>query len=727
MTAPSPIRSTLTLASVAAGMLVCGASCESPAITPFGAPPPPRTPVDGDAGFGWVRPPPSETGPVASTLDAGPEQPDLRTPSGYLLIGKERLDLLRTRGRYAGGPALETLRENVDTAGMELDRTGSSVENVALMYLLTQQKRYADAAWRWFKALSRENVRGDSYLGFGDLMRGAALVLNWCEAALTPEQQQEIAEYLERWTNELWFDNKGTGWALKDPANNYYYSFVEGTAYAAYALRAAKRPSGQKLVDLAHSKVEGPGGTLEYLAKGGRGGDWEEGSNYGLGSKRRMYSAFAAIASMGGPNYFERTPFTNASLLYAAYQIQPGRRVLAPMGDIAREPTMSTSPFDREYVQIATYWSEDAIARGIGAWILKEVAPSFIMESGALRWLFYRDVLFPTPKAMLRPNELPLRYRSPGTDWINARSGWDDNATSLTFNATAKIEQSHAHFDTGAFLLYRNGWQAVDGATYGHSGLNWESGAHNMITVKGQVRLGERSRGLVQYADDDKVMYAQIDATRLFTVKRGGVGTPETVLDEWTRELVYVRPSSLVVYDRVAPKPLGQDYSWRLHFAKKRSGGDGRYTATNGGGVIGVAVLDGGPQKVAPDSDVVDSGRSWRLEMGPNTTGRFLAVIQVATGAAPNVAAEPIRSAGIQGAAWADQVVVFSAHPRGQPADLPFTFKIKDTGAPRQFTFADMKTGCDVAISRVDGSISVRVSAGAQHPVSEQGVVRFWQ
>jgi hypothetical protein len=712
----------------AAGLSITGAGCEQPAITPFVAPHGGFPADDGDAGYGWARPAPGSPGVVArGNVDAGPEPPDLRTPSGFLLIGKERLELLRTRGRSAAGRSLDTLRENVDEFGRELDQTGSSVENVALMYLLTQQKRYGDLAWRWYRRLAQENVRGDSYLGFGDLMRGAALVLNWCEPALTPEQRKEIAEYLERWVNELWFDNKGTGWALKDPGNNYYYSFVEGTAYAAYALKAANRPSAQKLVELAHSKIEGPNGSLAYFEKGGRGGDWEEGSNYGLGSKRRMFSAFAAIASMGGPNYFERSPFVNASLLYASYQIQPGRRVLAPFGDIAREPTLSTSPFDREYVQIATYWSEDAIARGLGAWILKEVAPSFLMESGSLRWLFYRDVLFPTPQAMLRPNNQPLHYRSAGTEWINARSGWDDAATSLTFNATPLIEQSHAHFDTGAFLLYKNGWQAVDGNTYGHSGLKWESAAHNMITVKGQVRLGERSRGLVQYADDDKVMYAQVDATRLFTVKRGGVGQPETVLDEWTRELVYVRPSSLVVYDRVVPKPLGKDYSWMLHFAKKPSGADGRYTATNGGGGIGVAVLDGGPQRILEDSDVVDASTGWRLDMGPNATGRFLAVVQVATGAAPNVVAEAIAAPGIQGAAWADQVVVFSAHGRGQPAALPFTFKVKDNGAPRQWTLANMKSGCDVAITRADGTITVRVSAGSQHHVSEQGVVRFWQ
>lgn len=699
-----------------------GASCEPKPIKAFGAPP---APEEGEATFGWVRPASSDSPHETTANDAGAALPDLRTPSGYLLISKERLELLRTRGRSAGGQALDTLRENVDEAGRALDANDSSVENVALIFLLTQRQPYAALAWRWFKSMSTRNVRGDSYYSFGELMRGAATVLNWCAAALTPEQRTEIAEYLERWTHELWFDNKGTGWALKDPANNYYHTFVEGTAFAAYALQAAGRPSAPKLVELTRTKIEGPNATLAYLEKGARGGDWEEGSNYGLGSKCHMYAAFAVIASMGGPNYFAKTPFANASILYAAYQIQPGRRVLAPMGDIAREPTLSTSPFDREYVQLATYWTDDPLTRGLGAWILKEVAPSFVMETARLRGLFYRDVLFPTPRVMTRPTGLPLHYRSPGTDWINARSGWDDSATSLTFNATSFVEQSHAHFDTGAFILYRNGWQAVDGAAHGHSGLNWESGAHNMITVSGQVRQDERSRGLLHYADDDKRMYAQIDASNLFTVKRGGSGSPEVVLDEWTREMVYVRPGSLVVYDRVVPKPLGKDYSWRVHFAKKPTGGASRYASTNGGGGIGMVLLDGGAQKVVEDVDVVDSGTSWRVEMGPTPAGRFLAVLEVASRSAPNVVAESISGVGIQGAAWADRAVVFSTRARGLPAALPFSFKLKDEGQTRHYTLVDMKTGCDVSITRADGFATVRVSAGAQHRVSDHGVVEF--
>jgi hypothetical protein len=152
--------------------------------------------------------------------------------------------------------------------------------------------------------------------------------------AITPEQQTEIAEYVERWINELWFDNKGTRWAIADPGNNYYCAFVQGTAYAAYALETANRPHAKDLVALAREKIEGTSGSLAYLNGPARGGDWHEGANYGERAKERLFDAFAAIASKGGPSYFAKSPFAKESIVYALYQLQPGREYRAPTGDI---------------------------------------------------------------------------------------------------------------------------------------------------------------------------------------------------------------------------------------------------------------------------------------------------------------------------------------------------------------------------------------------------------
>jgi hypothetical protein len=648
-----------------------------------------------------------------------PDAADKRTPSGFFLVSAERLAALRAG---AGGKAWEDLKSNAEEAIKSFDRGRSGTENVAFTYVVTRDKRFAEGAFQWWKRGTKDDVRDDSYLGFGDLMRKAAIVLNWCGDALSAEQQNEIADYLEKWTNELWFANKGSGWGLKDPGNNYYCGFVEGTSYAGYALQSAKRPAAKKIIELARDKIEN--GTLAYLAGPGRGGDWHEGSNYGERAKERLFSAFAAIASMGGPNYFAKSPFANDSILYALYQVQPGRKYLAPMGDLSRESVMDVTPFDRDYMQIATYWTDDPKLRGLGAWYLNEVAPGYVGHGPNIRYLLYRDVIFPTPTPATPPASLPLSYRSAGTDWINARSAWTDGATSVTIEGVSDIKQSHAHFDTGSFVIWRGGWQAADATSYGKSGLNWEAQAHNMIVVAGHQRESLKSRGLVHFEDQAGVAYAQIDGSKLFT-KRSGGDTYEPLLDEWTRELVYVRPDTLVVYDRVVPRP-GSAWSWRVHFPEKPSAGPERtWTARHETGSITAAVLDGGEPKIAADTDLPEgASTAWRLELGPTPAGRTLAVLRAGGITPPGLAVEPVNGAAIQGAAFDTHVVVFSKEALGKAVAMPFSYRIRDRGK-RQHVLVNVAGGFDVDVTRDGGFVVVKVSAGSKLRADEHGVLRF--
>lgn len=712
-----PHAAVLALAALAASLAPALGGCNTGASD---LPKPTAPPKTGD---GWFVPPVSSSHPHV-IVGGGAGVADHRTPSGYFLVSKERLAELRAHAGSGGSAAWSALLANAEDALSGSEHGRSSAENIALAYLVTKDKRFAEGAFKWFEKEATEDVRDDSYLYFGDYMRGAAFVLNYCGDALTAAQRKQLTDYLEKWTQELWFDNKGTGWGLADAGNNYYCAFVEGTAYAAYALEAAKRPTAQKFVDLARDKIERADGTVAYLTKQAAGGDWHEGTNYGERAKQRLFSAFAAIASMGGPNYFAKTPFANASIVYAAYQVQPGRRYLAPMGDLSRSSAMEVTPYDREYVQNATYWSDDPAVRGLGAWYLREVSPSYLTDAAKMRRLLYDDVVFPIDTPPIPPNGRPLGYRSPGTDWLNARSAWDDAATSLTVVATSEIVQSHAHVDTGSFVIWRGGWQAADAVSYGKSGLNWEAGAHNMIQVPGHHHNTGKSRGLVHYSDDGALFYAQVDASNLFSKRVSDTGY-EPMLEEWTRELVYVRPDALVVYDRVVPRPSTKDYSWRVHFPSKPSGGARRWSSSNGSGAITVTLLDGGEAKIAEDSDLAEGpSKAWRLDVGPHAGGRTLALLEVGGGAPPSTATETITGSGIQGVAWRDQVVVLSAQPLGRPAPLPFSYRIKDTGK-RQHTLVDMAGSVDVAVTRAAGFVVVRVSAGTRYRADEQGLVRF--
>src|SRR5258706_15290042 len=82
-------------------------------------------------------------------------------------------------------------------------------------------------------------------------MGGVALVYDWCYNQLTPTQRTRWGNYADRFIENLWYQDfhhwggpgaangyswedgtypePGTSWAVNNPVNNYYYSFLKGT------------------------------------------------------------------------------------------------------------------------------------------------------------------------------------------------------------------------------------------------------------------------------------------------------------------------------------------------------------------------------------------------------------------------------------------------------------------------------------------------------------------
>ena len=215
-----------------------------------------------------------------------------------------------------------------------------------------------------------------------------------------------------------------------------------------------------------------------------------------------------------------------------------------------------------------------------------------------------------------------------------------------------------------------------------------------------------------------------VDASNLFRY-RPGDDEAETMLDEYTRELVYLKPDVLVVYDRVDPKPSGEGYSWRLHFPVQPSASGGRYTATYQGGGITLIPLQGGAASVHADNDLtVEASGAWRVEEAAPADGRFLNVVAVASGAAPAPATSVVTSiAEVAGARVGDQVVVFSRRPRGAAVTLPFSYTVADGGV-HTHTLVNVEAGVDVAVVRSGGTTTITVSAGSHAP-DDAGLIRF--
>lgn len=647
-------------------------------------------------------------------------------PSDYLLITAAQLSRMQEKVQ-CDAPDWIRLLNNVNAEMGDIDYWSSSPENIALVYLLTRDTQYASAALNWAQDTMTLDVRFDSYLYFGDYMRRVAVVLNYCWDALNTGQRNEMQTYLDQWTHELWFDNQGSGWGLEDPGNNYHMAFLEGTAFAGYALRRAGHPGADTYIEILRDKLDKQDGVMNYLESRTPGGDWPEGVNYGQRSKQRLFAALSVIASMDRPNYFRRSAFFGNSIYYAHYQLQPGNVYIYPGGDLAREETMPVTPYERDYLQTVTYWLTNGDDRRFGQWYLENIVPDYEGPGFNSRGDYYKEMIYKLDLASLAQNSLPLSYRAGGTDWLNFRSGWESDATSVSLSGSPVIDQSHAHHDTGSFTLWKKGWLAMDANTLSNDGLLWEPGAHNMPHVYGSERRDVPSvPGLTRTRDHSLYAYLQFNGTNLF--RKRGWPEDELLMNEWTREFIYLKPDTVVVYDRTDPKP-GNTYDLRFHFPAQPTLASGCYTTAYGGGGIALLPLVSGAVSLHQDTDLgydYQGSDAWRVQELPSSTvGRFLNVLQVSSGSPPVLTAQHVTTTTgvMEGALWNNEVVLFSTQAFGAASAVPFSYTIHGTGV-RTHTLLNMTGGYEIYVSREGGQTTVTITGGTTYPADAQGILR---
>jgi hypothetical protein len=657
---------------------------------------------------------------VATPPEAGRAAPGVETRQGYPMIPPGRLAAMRA-AVASGAPEWKALQANVDAKLAQPATVASSAMNVAVVHLMTGDRRYCDHLAGEARELVRSaNPRADSYYAYAGIMEALGTTLAYCGALLDGPSREAIAGQLDSWTDELWFHNRGSGWGLKDPGNNYHLSFLLGTAWAGLALASVGHPNADKYLGIA---TRGAAGVLAYVDERCPGGGWIEGTNYGIGAKGRLADLSSLLAAAGIANPFRATGFFPAALLYAHYLLQPGNVYLYPAGDMSRESDMPAGPLDRQSIQQMVYWLPDSDARAHGQWYLEHVVPDY-RTGFRYPQALWRDLVFKVQVPSRPQDSLPLARWARGDNLVSMRSGWDAHATALTVSGASNIDQFHAHLDTGSFTLWREGWQVVDAVTFSHSGLLQEPGAHNLIHVDGARRVLARPRGILRFGDDSRASHLQIDATGLYA--RGDPRDPRNLLlREFTREIVYLKPDTVVVYDRVQPAAPGTSFDWRLHFPERPAASGRTLRARHGRGGVAVELVLGDPPSVVPDTDLApDGSRSWRAQ-STTRTGRFLAVLRVGSGGAPELSATHVETTGdMEGVAVGDDVVLFSKLPFGGAPRLDFSYTLP--AAPgRVHTLLNVTGGVGVSCRQEADRTVVTIAPGPEHAASAEGLVRF--
>ncbi|MDX2971669.1 heparinase II/III family protein [Kribbella solani] len=502
---------------------------------------------------------------------------------------EQRLDVLRAGldGRYAA--QWKRLREQCDWYQTQTPPTehpsasityfGPAAANLALAYRLTGNEGYRSEAARWISAAIGFPHWGKAHLPDHDLdagwlLHGLSLASVWLGDDF--ELAKELRAKLELQGSRLYdfaVESEGTWWSSSYWQNHNWICYT-GLATAGYALQ---RPEWTERAKANFATV------IEVLPADGSD---MEGVVYWRYGVPWLATYLDLLQDREELDWWDRCAFLKSTFSYRLQQCAPGFEENIDHGDC----------HDRRSGHSVALYRKLAAAYRIGEaqWLADQVAERFfwreayasgvkpgVMPEAYLEMLWYDDTLPPVAPA----ERTPLSAYFPDLGLVTARTGWDDDATMVSFKAAPggghqawelshqldrergwdTLSAGHHHPDAGSFVLTSRGaFLAVD---EGYSNRK-RAGDHNLILVDGlgyadedryHVYKGipyERQARMVDVYAADGVVHATARLAAMYPAELG-----ITRLD---RTLVFTPAGRIVLLDRCAAD-APRDWTLLLH------------------------------------------------------------------------------------------------------------------------------------------------------------------
>ncbi|UCG58055.1 MAG: heparinase II/III family protein [Phycisphaerales bacterium] len=448
-----------------------------------------------------------------------------------------------------------------------------------------------------------------------DLAR-CAIVYDLCHECWTQQQRTEFHRYL----NETVDANVRSETHV---FHNGWYGYKSwGIGIACYATyhENERSPAILKALEDEWRKRAAPA-----LELAGAGGGWAEGYyiNYWL----YEWLFFCEVARRcEGIDYYAKAPkFFENRAVAGMFETYPGistygsRRPI-PMGDGGGR----TFGGDRDKALSArrilvNHFRHEPSHQAVHTF--NETTPRSSVGVYAYKDFLWRDTT--VSKADLAG--FKLSHISTGPGYVYARSSWADDATYFFFKCGDRFT-AHQHLDVGHFLIYKHAELAGDGGHYDSFGSAHDVNhhlrtiAHNTVLIHdpsetwpgiragavtgndgGQSHAWPHHNGAVTdpdawhkgkalydiadilaFEDQGTYVYVAGDCTGAYSAAK---------LRYFTRQIVFLRPSTFIIFDRVCSKNPGFKKTWLLQAMKRPTRAGRDLVITNGKGRLFVRTL----------------------------------------------------------------------------------------------------------------------------------------
>ena len=246
---------------------------------------------------------------------------------------------------------------------------------------------------------------------------------------------------------------------------------------------------------------------------------------------------------------------------------------------------------------------------------------------------------------------LPLAHLAEGIGRVYARGSWKDDAAWFRFEC-GDWWAEHNHFEAGNFEIFKNEPLATESGEYvlydtNHS-MNWliRTIAHNCILVFNPAETWTvmRDGGRTTYANDGgqapksrivptleewKAKKTQFNRSTLLAYDT----TPEYLyvagdftkayseqkMKQWVRQIVFLRPDTFVIFDKVVSTKPEFEKTWVLHGRNEPVIKDNTFVFTNGKGKLTGQILLPTKVSVSSVNGYTYGGKTFDLPANPST------------------------------------------------------------------------------------------------------------
>jgi hypothetical protein len=454
------------------------------------------------------------------------------------------------------------------------------------------------------------------HVPFGSDLARCAIVYDLCYEYWTVSERTKFHEYVNK-TVEANVHSE------THVLHNAWYGYKHwGYGLAAYATYYENPRAPDILRSLEEDYRTRAAPALELA---GDGGGWAEGYyiNYWL----YEWLFFCEVARFcEGVDYYAMAPkFFNNRGVASMFEAYPGigiynSRRPVPMGDGGgrvfggdRDKTLSARRI------LVNRFRDDPAHQAVHAF--NETTPRSSVGVYAYKDFLWRDSS--VKKGDLK--NFKLSHIGPGPGYVYARSSWGEDATYFFFKCGDRFT-AHQHLDVGNFVIYKHSELIGDGGHYEAFGSSHDVNyhlrtiAHNTILVHDPaetwpaIRAGrvtgndggqhhswphhngavtdaadwQKGRSLYDIADilafEDRgsFLYLAGDCTRAYSPRK---------LDYFTRQIVFIRPGTFVIFDRVASRRLAFKKTSLLQAAKTPVRSGSHLVVTNGKGRLFIQTL----------------------------------------------------------------------------------------------------------------------------------------